>query len=100
MAVKYHTKDYCRLDYFNATDYYIISQGNIKPGFKTDHFCVTLYIKLENCNRGQEHLKLNKSILLDNDFKLMLNENINGTEMSIKIQERHQIFFGNLSKEQ
>ena len=62
---------FCRLDYFliseNLRNSIVSSRHSI--GFKSDHSIVSLNIDLINLTRGPGYLKLNNSLLLNEDYQ-------------------------------
>jgi len=49
---------------------------NIKSGFKTNHAIVLLNIESPAILRGPEYLKINSSILIDNDYQTTIKQTI------------------------
>ena len=71
---------HCRLDFFlvNQTTFCNTVSADISPGYKTDHFMITLQISLHSNNREPGFWKLNTSFLNDieyvNRIKLIINQ--------------------------
>lgn len=70
-----------RLDYFLITNFLtnITKSCEIKPGFKTDHALITLNINFSKKNKGPGYFKINNSLLLEEDFQVMIRNSIKET---------------------
>lgn len=72
---------FCRLDYFliseNLRNYVISSKHT--TSYKSDHSLVTLCIDMINISRGPGYFKINNSLLLDAEYKDIINKNIDET---------------------
>ena len=68
----------CRLDFFLISSSLCpdISETDILPGYKTDHFLVTLAIDLHTNPRGPGFWKLNTSLLYDHEFVGLIKKTI------------------------
>ena len=67
-----------RLDYFicSNTMIYLVTDCNIKPGYRSDHSAIELKIKLNNFTRGKGVWKFNCSLLKDPDYLALINKTI------------------------
>ena len=61
---------HCRLDYFMISSSLTtgITNAGILPGYKTDHFLITIHLASNNNPRGPGFWKLNTSFLLDSEY--------------------------------
>ena len=59
-----------RLDYFIASQTLLdlVSQVNIKPGYRTDHSLISVSLNLINFSHGPGVWKFNTSLLKDQEY--------------------------------
>ena len=59
-----------RLDYFIASQTLLdlVSQVDIKPGYKTDHSLISLFLNIREFSRGPGVWKFNTSLLKDQEY--------------------------------
>ena len=69
---------YSRLDYFLITDNIInsINKSEIKVGYNTDHSIITLNMDFIKIDKGPGFFKINNSILLQNEYQLIIKNSI------------------------
>ena len=70
---------HCCLDFFLTSSSLstTITKADILPGYKTDHFLITLYLANNTTPRGPGFWKLNTSFLLDSEYVDLIKEKIN-----------------------
>ena len=70
---------HCRLDFVLTSSSLstVITKADILPGFKTDHFLITLHLTHNTNPRGPDFWKLNTSFLLESEYVNLIKETIN-----------------------
>ena len=69
---------HCRLDYFMISSSLTtaITNGDILPGYKTDHSLITIHLASSSNPRGPGFWKLNTSFLLDSEYIELIKKTI------------------------
>ena len=68
-----------RLDYFLLSDSLLslYATSAIKPSYRSDHSPILLQLNINKFERGMGKWKLNNSLLLDPEFKNIIEKEIN-----------------------